>query len=73
MDDLARRVLTMFLEVRDKPLDLHALFEAGGNDPALRARVLDVVDELVSDGLLQERGSDYYALTEQGRQAATVG
>lgn len=45
----------------------HELFEAGGNDPGARTAVLDTVDLLVKDGLLEERGNDFYALTGEGR------
>lgn len=69
MDDLARRVLNQFTEMGSSKLDLHSLFEAGGNDPAARDGVLEVVERLVRDGLLEESGSDYYALTEKGRSA----
>ncbi|MEK6287482.1 MAG: hypothetical protein AABO57_17200 [Acidobacteriota bacterium] len=50
-------------------LDLHTLFEAGGNDPEARGQVLDLVAKLVRQGLLEERGSDFYALTAEGRVA----
>lgn len=50
-------------------LDLHTLFEAGGNDPEARGQVLDLVAKLVREGLLEERGSDFYALTAEGRVA----
>lgn len=43
------------------------LFEAGGNDPDARTAVLDTVERLVKDGLLEERGNDFYALTREGR------
>jgi len=29
--------------------------------------VLDTVEHLVKDGLLEERGNDFYALTQAGR------
>ena len=48
-------------------LDLHELFEAGGNDPDARTAVLDTVERLVQDGVLEERGNDFYALTREGR------
>ena len=48
-------------------LDLHERFEAGGNDPDARTAVLDTVERLVQDGLLEERGNDFYALTREGR------
>lgn len=41
MDELTRRVLKLFIEMGKESLDLHTLFEAGGNDPASRQRVLD--------------------------------
>jgi len=50
-------------------LDLHTLFEAGGNDPASRQRVLDVVTRLADTGYLESRGSDFYLLTDKGRMA----
>lgn len=52
-------------------LDLHELFEAGdSNDPDLRRGVFDAVERLVEEGLLEERGNDFYALTPEGRRAA---
>ena len=50
-------------------LDLHTLFEAGGNNPASRERVLDVVTRLADAGYLESRGSDFYLLTDKGRRA----
>ncbi|HVF54802.1 MAG TPA: hypothetical protein VM934_01550 [Pyrinomonadaceae bacterium] len=73
MDDLTRRVLLMFDEMRKETLDLHELFEAGGNDPEARKEVFYVVERLVEQGLLEERGNDFYALTEEGRKAAREG
>lgn len=67
MDELAQRVLDLFGQMNSETLDLHTLFEAGGNDSAARERVIDVVAQLVRDGLLEERGSDFYALTTKGR------
>ncbi len=60
----------MFAELRKDVLDLHALFEAGGNQPAARQQVLDVIRDLERAGLLESRGQDFYALTDQGKQAA---
>lgn len=51
-------------------LDLHELFEAGGNDPEARTAVFDIVERLVREGLLNEEGNDFYSLTEKGKQAA---
>ena len=70
MDELARRVLKMFIEMGNESLDLHTLFEAGGNDPESRKRVLDVVMRLIDTGHLESRGSDFYLLTRKGRSAA---
>ena len=69
MDEMTRRVLTLFAQMKSDTLDLHALFEAGGNDPDARAKVLDVVARLVQEGLLEERGSDFYKITTKGRSA----
>lgn len=72
MDELAQRVLELFSQMNSETLDLHTLFEAGGNDPAARERVFDVVSQLVREGLLEERGSDFYALTVKGRNSAGI-
>jgi hypothetical protein len=60
----------MFDEMGKDALDLHELFEAGGNDPDERRAVFYAVEELVAAGLLEERGNDFYALTAAGREAA---
>ncbi|MBA3513397.1 MAG: hypothetical protein H0T77_03360 [Pyrinomonadaceae bacterium] len=70
MDDLTKEVLGSFATWKKDVLDLHTLFEAGGNDPASRTRVFDIVEQLVREGLLKELGNDFYALTEKGRAAA---
>ena len=69
-DDLTKRVLTNFAHWNKESLDLHTLFEIGGNDPEARTAVFDTVERLVKDGLLEELGNDFYALTERGRAAA---
>ena len=69
-DDLAKRVLGNFAHWNKDSLDLHTLFEIGGNDPEARTAVFDTVERLVRDGLLEELGNDFYALTERGRAAA---
>jgi hypothetical protein len=66
LDELARRVLGMFEELGRDALDLHELFEAGGNDPEARRGVFYAVEKLVERGLLEERGNDFYALTQKG-------
>jgi hypothetical protein len=70
MDKLTPRVLGMFQQLGKDVLDLHQLFEAGGNDPKSREQVLEIVEGLVQDGLLAEQGNDFYSLTESGKVAA---
>lgn len=70
MDEMARQVLSQFKRFNKESLDLHELFEAGGNDPEGRKEVFFTVERLVEDGLLEERGNDFYALTAKGREAA---
>jgi hypothetical protein len=60
----------MFAQLSKDVLDLHQLFEAGGNEPAARIAVLDRIEALVKEGLLEERGNDFYALSYRGRIAA---
>lgn len=69
MDEMTRRVLGMFKQIGKETLDLHELFEAGGNDMEARKEVFYTVERLVEDGLLEERGNDFYALTEEGKKA----
>jgi hypothetical protein len=66
---LRERILRLFVEMDKDTLDLHVLFEAAGNDPAEREKVLDALGELVRDELLEARGSDFYALTSKGRRS----
>ena len=68
MDSISLRVLSMFSVWGKDVLDLHELFEAGGNEPEKRTAVFDAVEKLVSQGLLNEEGNDFYSLTESGRQ-----
>ena len=70
MDELTKEVLGSFAAWKKDTLDLHTLFEAGGNDPEARTRVFDIVERLVKEGLLEELGNDFYSLTEKGRAAA---
>lgn len=60
----------MFQALGKQSLDLHELFEAGGNDPQARTAVFDAVERLVSEGLLEEEGNDFYSLTTAGKEAA---
>jgi Mn-dependent DtxR family transcriptional regulator len=72
MSEMTLRVLRMFDQLKKESLDLHELFEAGGNDPAARTEVLYTVEQLVEAGLLEERGNDFYALTDAGQKMARV-
>lgn len=69
MNALSERVLQVFRDMKKDRLDLHVLFEAAGNDPQNRNDVLDAVDTLVLEGFIEEQGSDFYKLTEKGRQS----
>jgi hypothetical protein len=68
VDPLTKEVLRSFAVWGKDSLDLHELFEAGGNDPEARTAVFDIVERLVRDGVLQEEGNDFYSLTEKGKQ-----
>lgn len=70
MNEITLNVIGMFERYGKETLDLHELFEAGGNDPEARTAVFDAVEGLVKDGLLEERGNDFYALTAAGKMAA---
>ena len=70
MDQLTRDVLRSFAVWGKDSLDLHELFEAGGNDPEARTSVFDIVERLVREGVLREEGNDFYSLTEKGKQLA---
>ena len=70
VDQLTKEVLRSFAVWGKDSLDLHELFEAGGNDPQARTAVFDIVERLVSEGLLREEGNDFYSLTEKGKQVA---
>jgi hypothetical protein len=70
MNDLEKRVLRSFGHWEKDSLDLHTLFEIGGNDPDARTAVFDAVEQLVKEGLLEEQGNDFYSLTEKGKIAA---
>ncbi len=73
MSEITLRVMSMFDQLKKETLDLHELFEAGGNDPEMRTEVFHTVENLVEAGLLEERGNDFYALTVEGRKAARTG
>ena len=63
-------ILRALTEMKREQLDLHVFFEAAGNEPADRERVLDAVDELQREGLIESRGGDFYSLTATGVEAA---
>jgi hypothetical protein len=67
---MSLKVLGMFERWNKEALDLHELFEAGGNDPEERKAVFFTVERLVEQGLLEERGNDFYALTAEGKRVA---
>ena len=73
MEVLAQKVLGMFGYLNKDVLDLHELFEAGGNDPDARSAVVDTVERLVEEGLFEERGNDFYALTVKGKESSQLG
>ncbi len=70
MEQIAQQILRMFNRFGKESLDLHELFEAGGNDPEERKEVFFAIERMVEEGLLEERGNDFYALTAEGREAA---
>lgn len=70
MDQLSKKVLQSFSLWRKETLDLHELFEAGGNDPQARTAVFDIVERFVKEGILTEEGNDFYSLTEKGKALA---
>jgi hypothetical protein len=70
MKPLSLRVLRLFDEMGTDRLDLHVLFEAGGNEATEREHVLDAIDELVRDGMLDASSGDFYALTQKGKNQA---
>jgi hypothetical protein len=73
LSERALRVLQLFGELKSETLDLHTILElAGGNDPEEREAVFDTVETLVARGMLEERGNDYYALSELGEKVTTL-
>ena len=44
-------ILRAFTEMKREQLDLHVFFEAAGNDPAERERILDAIGELQRAGI----------------------
>jgi hypothetical protein len=72
--EIALDILRLFDEIDTEGWDLHAFFEfVAGDDQAKRMAVLDTVDLLEQNGYLENRGSDFYTLTEKGMKAAARG
>ena len=70
MDELSQKVLKSFSTWGKDTLDLHELFEAGGNDPEARTAVFDIVERFVKEGILNAEMNDFYSLTEKGKSLA---
>ena len=68
MDELSKKVLRSFSVWRKDVLDLHELFEAGGNDPDVRTAVFDIVERFVKEGILAEEINNFYSLTDKGKE-----
>ncbi len=68
--ELRKKVLRSFAVWQKETLDLHELFEAGGNDPEARTAVFDIVEQLVKEGILDEQGNDFYSLSDKGKSVA---
>ena len=64
---LSAQVLKLFKEMGKDRLDLHVLFEAAGNRPEERERVLDAIEDLTREGLVEVSGGDYYTITTKGK------
>jgi hypothetical protein len=73
VDEISFRVLQMFQVWKKPVLDLHELFEAGGNDPDMRTAVFDAVERLTVEGFLNEEGNDFYSLTDKGKEQLGLG
>ena len=71
-EQLRMQILKLYDGPNCEGWDLHAFFELAG-DGQDRARVLEIVDSLVDLGYLESRGSDFYTLTEKGKEAADRG
>jgi hypothetical protein len=66
---LSLRAMQLFGEMGKDRLDLHALFEAAGNDSTEWRGVLDAIEVLTGVGMLDECSGDFYVLTEKGKGA----
>lgn len=73
MNEFEKLALGSFEHWGKEKLDLHTLFEAGGNDTEARTEIFYAVERLVAEGLLLEEGNDFYSLTDKGKAAAISG
>jgi hypothetical protein len=72
--EIAVKIVRLFRDANVEAWDLHAFFElSAGDDGSRHEAVLDTVDRLVASGYLESRGSDFFTLTEKGREAALTG
>jgi hypothetical protein len=69
MNESCLTILRAFAEMKRPQLDLHVLFEAAGNKPADRERMLDAIEELRREGFVESRSGDFYSLTDKGKRA----
>jgi hypothetical protein len=71
VNETERQLLQIFDELEQKAIDLHAFFELVGRKTAAgQQAVLAAIERLLGQGLLEERGGDFYARTEAGIRAA---
>jgi hypothetical protein len=72
--EIAVEIVRLFRDANVEAWDLHAFFElSAGDDRSRREAVLETVDRLVENGYLESRGSDFFTLTDKGRDAARTG
>jgi hypothetical protein len=73
-EEMALEILQLFDVPDTEGWDLHGFFEfVAGDDQAKRIAVFDTVDRLTQLGYLENRGSDFYTITEKGMRAAARG
>ena len=71
-EELGLKILRLYRAPGDEAWDLHAFFDLAG-DSADRQAVLETIDALDIAGCLDSRGSDFYTLSQKGREAVTRG
>ncbi len=73
-NEIALKILRLFQQDSEKGWDLHTFLELiAGDDQARRRKVFDITEDLVSSGLLESRGSDFFTITGKGIEAANRG